>query len=154
MSTKKNIRKGRKLHRNRKLIKKVLDAKENNQPTQKPTKTMPTTINRSKLERFIHNLRGKIFQVCWTKKTGEVRCANVRKGVYKKLSAKSRGSKVATNSTSYITVYLMWHMQGNNFLGESGYRVINLDTISSITANGETLTVTPPVVYGLIKQTA
>ena len=152
MSTKKNIRKGRKLHRNRSLIKKVLEAKQ--ELYTRPITTMQNTINRSKLERFLHSLKGKIFQVCWTKKTGETRCANVRKGVYKKLSSTRKGSKVATNRTSYVTVYLMWHMQGNKFLGESGYRVINLDTISSITANGETLTVTPPASYELLGQTA
>lgn len=102
---------------------------------------MTLTISRTKLENLIKNLGGKIFNVCWIKKTGEVRCANVRQAVKSKKKGTGRG--IANASNSYLTVYLMWNMQGNTFNGESGYRVINLDTIKYISVHGHHCKVTP-----------
>lgn len=91
-------------------------------------------LNRQKLLQFIKSLRGQIFQVCWIKKDGTHRCANVRLGVHNK--RKGTGKSPAKSDNSYITVYLMWSMDGDTFKAETGYRLLNLDTITSIQANG------------------
>ena len=70
---------------------------------------MQKTIARAKLGQVLDQLKGSIFSVCWVKKSGEVRCANVRKGVYKK--KKGNGKGLASVANSYMTVYLMWYMK-------------------------------------------
>lgn len=105
---------------------------------------MQNTISRSKLESVIKQLKGKIFNVCWTKKSGELRCANVRQ--YVKSKRVGTGKGIAKDSNSYLTVYLMWNQQGNTFLAESGYRVINLDTVEYISFNGKTHRVVPSAI--------
>jgi hypothetical protein len=105
---------------------------------------MQNNISRSKLESAIKSLKGKIFNVCWTKKSGELRCANVRCGVYTK--TKGMGKGIANHSNSYVTVWLMHNQQGNTFYAESGYRVINLDTIEFISFNKLTYRVTPSAI--------
>lgn len=94
---------------------------------------MQNQIHRQKLMQFIQDLKGKIFQVCWIKKDGTHRCANVRLGVRKHL--KGTGKSPAKNTNGYITVYLMWSMDGDTFKAESGYRSLNLETITSIQAD-------------------
>ena len=90
---------------------------------------------------FIQGLKGKIFQVCWIKKDGTHRCANVRLSVHKHL--KGTGKSPAKNTNGYITVYLMWSMDGDTFNAESGYRSLNLETITSIQAQGKCYWVYP-----------
>ena len=107
---------------------------------------MQNTISRSKLESTIKALKGKIFNVCWTKKSGELRCANVRCGVYKKRTSTGWGKGKAKNSNSLLTVWLMQNQQGNTFYAESGYRLINLDTIEFITLKGKVHRVTPSAI--------
>ena len=95
---------------------------------------MENRIHRQKLIQFIQGVKGKIFQVCWIKKDGTHRCANVRLNVRKYL--KGTGESPAKNTNGYITVYLMWSMDGDTFNAESGYRSLNLETITSIQAEG------------------
>lgn len=102
-------------------------------------------LHRQKLLQFIQGLRGRIFQVCWIKKDGTHRCANVRLGVHSKL--KGTGKSPSTDKNSYITVYLMWSMDGDTFKAEHGYRCLNLATITSIQVNNTYYQVTPdPIV--------
>ena len=107
----------------------------------------PIIIHRSKLEQLIRTTRGKMFNVCWTKKDGTERCANARIGVTKHL--KGTGTPPSLEH-SYITIYLMWTMDGQTFKAESGYRNLNLDTITSVKLHGVTCVVTPmPIVEHL-----
>ena len=86
-------------------------------------------MHRTKLLQVIEQMGGQIFHVCWIKKDGSERCANVRLGVTKHL----RGGKSSAHAgNSFIPVFLMWSMDGNTFRGESGYRMLNLNTIRSI----------------------
>jgi len=107
---------------------------------------MQNTISRSKLQSVIKSLKGRIFNVCWTKKSGQLRCANVRCGVYSKRTSTGWGKSRAKPSNALLTVWLMQNQQGNTFLAESGYRVINLDTIEYITFNGVVHKVTPSAI--------
>tara|TARA_A200000113_G_C8758953_1_gene320430 strand:- start:286 stop:645 length:360 start_codon:yes stop_codon:yes gene_type:complete len=95
-------------------------------------------MHRTKLLQIIQELRGQIFNVCWVKKNGDERCANVRLGVTKHLKG---GKSPANASNSFIPVFLMWNMDGNTFRSESGYRMLNLNTIRSI--NGTRVTPDP-----------
>ena len=101
-------------------------------------------ISRSKVEKFIKSLNGKIFNVCWTKKTCELRCANVRTSVRK--GVKGTGKSIANRTNSYIGVFLMWTMDGHTFKAENGHRYLNIDTIEYIKANGINYTVIPEAI--------
>lgn len=104
-------------------------------------------IARSKLALFLRVLRGKIISVTWYKKDGTLRTANVRCGVFKKLKG---GRSPAKTNNSYVTVYLMWRMQGSSFKAESGYRNLNLDTIVSLNFQGVTYQITPQPILNSI----
>lgn len=104
-------------------------------------------IARSKLTIFLRILRGKIISVTWYKKDGTLRTANVRCGIFKKLKG---GRSPAKTNNSYVTVYLMWRMQGNSFKAESGYRNLNLDTIVSLNFQGVTYQITPQPIINSI----
>ena len=108
---------------------------------------MQYIIHRSKLMMFIQSIKGKIVHVKWYKKDGSLRSANVRTGVYQKLKG---GAGSAKSTNSYITVYLMWQMDGASFKAESGYRNLNLNTISSITYNNYTYEITPQPILNTI----
>jgi len=95
-------------------------------------------MHRTKLLQILNQMRGQIFSVCWIKKNGDERCANVRLGVTKHLKG---GQSPANAGNSFIPVFLMWSMDGNTFQGESGYRMLNLNTIRSI--NGTRVTPDP-----------
>lgn len=95
-------------------------------------------MHRTKLLQIIQELRGQIFSVCWIKKNGDERCANVRLGVTKYLKG---GQSPANAGNSFLPVFLMWSMDGKTFRGESGYRMLNLNTIRSI--NGTQVTPDP-----------
>ena len=95
-------------------------------------------MHRTKLLQIIQELRGQIFSVCWIKKNGDERCANVRLGVTKHLKG---GQSPANAGNSFIPVFLMWSMDGNTFNAEAGYRMLNLNTIRSI--NGKCVTPDP-----------
>ena len=95
-------------------------------------------MHRTKLLQIIQELRGQIFHVCWIKKNGDERCANVRLGVTKHLKS---GQSPANAGNSFIPVFLMWSMNGDTFRAESGYRMLNLNTIRSI--NGTQVTPDP-----------
>ena len=95
-------------------------------------------MHRTKLLQIIQELRGQIFSVCWIKKNGDERCANVRLGVTKYLKG---GQSPANAGNSFLPVFLMWSMDGDTFRSESGYRMLNLNTIRSI--NGTQVTPDP-----------
>ena len=89
-------------------------------------------MHRTKLLQILQQFGTQIFNVCWIKKDGSERCANVRLGVTKHLKG---GKSSANTSNSFIPVYLMWTMDGNTFRAEAGYRMLNLNTIRSINGN-------------------
>jgi hypothetical protein len=103
-------------------------------------------LNRIKLYTFIRALGKTIFNITWIKKDGSIRNANVRQGV--KLIRKSkRISVVSKPSEAYLLLYLMPNMQGNTFLYETGFRLVNLSTITQITTKGISHQITPePIV--------
>ena len=101
---------------------------------------MEITIHRTRLQNLIRNTYGKIFNVCWIKKDGTERCANARVSVTKYLKGTGKPPSI---KHSYITIYLMWCMDGNTFKAENGYRNLNLDTITQIKLHGVTCKVTP-----------
>lgn len=86
-------------------------------------------MHRTKLLQILQQFGTQIFHVCWIKKDGSERCANVRLGVTKHLKG---GKSNANPGNSFIPVYLMWTMDGNTFQAEAGYRNLNLNTIRSI----------------------
>jgi len=96
-------------------------------------------LNRTKLLDFIKYLEHQIFSISWTKKDGSERHANVRRKVTKYLS----GGKAPASTHSFIAVYLMPRMAGNTFIYESGYRLVNLETVHNIKVNGQTFIITP-----------
>ncbi len=99
-------------------------------------------LNRIKLYTFIRALGNTIFNITWIKKDGSIRNANVRQSV--KLIRKSkRISVVAQPNSAYLLLYLMPNMQGNTFLYESGFRLVNLSTITQITTKGSSHQITP-----------
>jgi len=100
----------------------------------------PIIIHRSKLEQLLLTTHGKIFNVCWTKLDGTERCANARLGVTKHL--KGTGNPPSLKH-SYISIYLMWTMDGHTFEAEQGYRNLNLDTITSVRLHGLECHITP-----------
>ena len=89
-------------------------------------------MHRTKLLQILQQFGTQIFNVCWIKKDGSERCANVRLGVTKHLKG---GKSNANAGNSFIPVYLMWTMDGNTFQAEAGYRMLNLNTIRSINGN-------------------
>lgn len=89
-------------------------------------------MHRTKLIEILRSLGGQIFNVCWIKKDGTERCANARLNVIKGTKG---GTSSAKPTNSYMVIYLMWNMQGNTFLAEDGYRMLNLNTIRSINGN-------------------
>ncbi len=89
-------------------------------------------MHRTKLLQILKQFGTQIFNVCWVKKDGSERCANVRLGVTSKLKG---GKSSANTSNSFVPVYLMWTMEGNTFRAEEGYRMLNLNTIRSINGN-------------------
>ena len=113
---------------------------------------MQNYLSRSKIEKFIKSLNGKIFNVCWTKKSGDLRCANVRTSVAKHVNG--RGKSIANSTNSYIGIYLMWTMDGHTFKAEEGHRYLNIDTIEYITANGINYTVIPQAITAFHDTTA
>tara|TARA_B100000902_G_scaffold399568_1_gene471072 strand:- start:3679 stop:4059 length:381 start_codon:yes stop_codon:yes gene_type:complete len=99
-------------------------------------------LNRTKLLDFINQIGNRIFSLSWTKKDGTERHANVRRKVTKYLC----GGKPPANTHSFIAVYLMPRMTGHTFLHESGYRLVNLETVHDIKVNGKTFTITPDAI--------
>ena len=90
-------------------------------------------LHRTKLHQIIQRLGHAIFHITWTKKNGEERKANVRCRVIKGIKGKGRRINQATNAN--ISVYLM----GN----ETGYRTVNLETVSSLKCYGIKTAITP-----------
>tara|TARA_A100001037_G_C14625835_1_gene403612 strand:+ start:88 stop:423 length:336 start_codon:yes stop_codon:yes gene_type:complete len=88
----------------------------------------------------------RVFNITWIKKDGSIRNANVRRKVTRYL----KGGKPPGNNNAFIAIYLMPKMTGNTFLHESGYRLLNLETIQQITTNGERFEVTPePIIQSI-----
>lgn len=83
-------------------------------------------INRQQAESIIDNTNGRVFSVIFTKKNGERRVMNCRLGVKKYTNGK--GMKYNPSKRGYKVVYEM-----NN----RGYRMINLNTLEKIKANGQ-----------------
>ena len=101
-------------------------------------------INRNKLLNFIKILKGKVFNITWIKKDGSIRNANVRRHV--KLFGSGPASPAHQFNSSHLLVYLMPRMQGNTFIYERGWRLINLDTVAQLTTKGKTYEITPEAI--------
>lgn len=105
-----------------------------------------TLLHRQKLLGFIDKMGHRVFNITWIKKDGSIRNANVRRKVTKYL----KGGNGPGNNNAFIAIYLMPKMTGNTFLHESGYRMLNLETIKQITTNGERFEVTPePIIQSI-----
>lgn len=101
---------------------------------------MQLQLHRTKIKNFLRSLHGQIFHVCWVKKDGSTRQANARLSVAKNLKRRVSSENL---SLPYVTIYLMWKMDGESFIAESGYRKLNLDTIKYIGAFNSHWTICP-----------
>lgn len=90
------------------------------------------TIQRTNIRTFLESLHGRIFSVQFVKKNGELRHLTGRLGVYKHV--KGTGRQLGSDQP-YITVF-----EVNTFEG-ARYRNVNLNTVLTIKADGETYTV-------------
>jgi hypothetical protein len=103
-------------------------------------------LHRQKIITFIDSLGNRIFNITWIKRDGSIRNANVRRKVIRYL----KGGNAPSNGHAFIAVYLMPKMTGNSFLYESGYRMLNLETIKHITVNKQCYDITPePVIHSI-----
>ena len=119
---------------------------QHNKKTTHHRKKSNIMLHRQKLIPFIESLGHKIFNISWIKKDGSIRNANVRRRVIKYL----KGGNSPGNNHAFIAVYLMPKMTGNTFLHESGYRMLNLETIQHITVDSTCYTITPEPVINSI----
>lgn len=99
-----------------------------------PRKKKLPVVRRVKLETFIRRLDDKIFTVDFTKQNGEKRTMNCRRKVRTKVSANPSRKRLTPNGvhTPSIKVYDMQ---------KHAYRQINLETVTSIRAVGQTFKV-------------
>lgn len=105
-----------------------------------------TLLHRQKITTFLEGLQNKIFNITWIKKDESIRNANVRRKVTRYL----KGGNGPKQSNAFIAVYLMPQMAGNTFLYESGYRMLNLETIKQININGDCFEITPEPIINSI----
>ena len=82
---------------------------------------------REEAKEMIYNTNGKIFGVKFTKKNGEERTMNCRRGVQK--GVKGVGLAYDTEKFNLINVFDM---------AKDGYRMINTSTINELTISGKT----------------
>lgn len=83
-------------------------------------------ISRYKVLKVINDTNGKIFAVRFIKKDGTLRMMLARIGVSKNLQGGKNGASAKNN---LVTVYDM---------AKGGYRMINLKTLLTLKAGGET----------------
>ena len=83
-------------------------------------------LSRYKALKVIHDTQGRIFSATFVKKDGSVRQMVARIGVSKNLKGGTNGSSAKNN---LVTVYDM---------AKGGYRMINLKTLLTLKACGET----------------
>lgn len=83
-------------------------------------------ISRYKVLKVIDDTNGKIFAVQFIKKDGTLRMMLARTGVSKNLKGGKNGASAKNN---LVTVYDM---------AKGGYRMINLKTLLTLKASGET----------------
>jgi len=92
--------------------------------------------NRTKILDLIRSFGSNIFHVCWIKKDGSIRTANVRR--YVKKSIKGTGRRVSQPDNSLLPVYLMHNLRGwNTWENVTAWRALNLDTILYVKCNGK-----------------
>jgi hypothetical protein len=87
-------------------------------------------IKRTEAKRMIFETKGKIFGVKFTKKNGEERTMQCRRGVSK--GVKGEGLKYNPEKFNLIPVFDM---------SNDGFRMINADTISEVKIGGTRYTV-------------
>ena len=87
-------------------------------------KTNILRINKIQAALLIENSRGKFFSVFFQKKNGDIRFMHARKGVRKALTGKG-----AKYDPIMKTLSCVFDMQNN------GYRMIDLNTIKTLTIN-------------------
>ena len=83
-------------------------------------------LSRYKALKVIHDTQGKIFSARFVKKDGTPRQMVARIGVSKNLQGGTNGASAKNN---LVTVYDM---------AKGGYRMINLKTLLTLKASGET----------------
>lgn len=83
-------------------------------------------LSRFKALKVIHDTQGKIFAAQFIKKDGSTRKMVARIGVSKNLQGGQNGASAKNN---LVTVYDM---------AKGGYRMINLKTLLTLKASGET----------------
>ena len=84
------------------------------------------TIDKDTAREYIYKTNGKIFSAVFTKKDGEKRKMLCRQGVHKYV--KGKGLKFLPEEHSLIGVFDMQ---------KKAYRFINLDTLETITLEGQ-----------------
>lgn len=97
-------------------------------------KTVMPVIRRVRLETFIRRLGDQIFTVDFTKQNGEYRTMNCRLKVKPK-SPKTTTRKSPTPNGVHTPSIKVYDMQ------KQAYRQINLETVTSIRAAGQTFQV-------------
>lgn len=105
-------------------------------------------LHRNKLLTLIKSLGGSIFNITWVKKDGTIRNANVRRHV--NLFNSGRPSPAHSLGSSYVLVYLVPKMEGNTFTYETGWRLVNLETVTQINAKGKQYDISPEPITEII----
>jgi len=88
-------------------------------------------ISRAKATDLIKGSKGKFISVTFVKKDGEVRKMNGRMGVHKSKYAPLTGQGLAYNPSDYGLV-------GIFDAQKKAYRMVNINTLSQLTVDGET----------------
>ena len=91
-------------------------------------------ISKSKATDLIKGSKGKFIAVRFVKKNGEVRDLNGRMGVHKSKYAPLTGQGLAYNPDDYGLV-------GIFDAQKKAYRMVNINTLSQLTVDGETFNV-------------
>jgi hypothetical protein len=95
---------------------------------------MQNVISRGKVDKFLDSLGGRIVSVEFIKVDGSKRKMTGRVGV--KTGTSGNHNAAFDSDKPYISFYEMFSSDGKPG-SVVGYRCVNLDTISSIKANGQ-----------------
>jgi hypothetical protein len=99
-------------------------------------------MHRTKLLELIKRLKSKIFHVTWITKDGKLRSCNARRFVSKGINGKGK-RRIAQADNSYLPIYILPTLCGNQWDFRKGWRPLNLDTVQSITCNNTTYKIHP-----------
>ncbi len=101
-------------------------------------------MHRKQLLPLINDLKGKIFHFTWITKNGEVRTSNARRKVSKGINGRGK-RRISQADNSLIGIYILPTLKGKEWDFRSGWRSLNLDTVTQITCNNKTHVITPEI---------